>query len=314
MTTKYAVSPDFEQLDQLMQPILTNDPNAFPMFIAEGLKAWNGNVTDDKIKVTKYEIPSIDDEMIEVQVMELADKSDNQAPCLVYYHGGGWILPVLGFHIGLMREYIMRTSCKVVCVNYRIAPQHPFPVPFKDCYQTLLWVEANAAKIGIDTDRIVVGGDSAGGTLSTTVAMMARDNNGPRIAGQMLIYPATDARLNTESMVTFTDTPVWNGPITNVCYGLYLKNGDCGMREYVSPIEAESLAGLPQAYVEVAEFDPLRDEGINYAKALKAAGVSTRLNQTKSTTHAFDYIPGSPIIEDSLIKRAEFLNESFLSK
>lgn len=313
MAYNYPISSDFDDVCQMMAPLLANEEGALEAIINLGQEAWNNNVTDDVIKVIKYKIPTVDNSSIDVHVMEKNGEEQKDAPCLVYYHGGGWVLPALSYHLDLIREYILRTSCKVVCANYRIAPKFPFPIPFEDCYSTLLWTVENAEKIGINPKKIALGGDSAGGNLTAAVSQKAVNENGPKIAGQMMIYPATDARMQTESMKKYVDTPVWNGPMTQLVYQLYLKNGDCGMRPYVSPMEAGSFAGLPKAYVEVAEYDCLRDEGLAYAEALKAAGVDVTIMDTKgkNTVHAFDYIPGSKVITESLQKRAEFLLSAF---
>lgn len=311
MTNKYLFNPDFNSVCEMMAPLLNNEEGALEAIINMSKEAWENNVSDDVIKVSKYEIPTVDNATVEVHVMEKNGENQTDAPCLVYYHGGGWVIPILSFHLDLIREYITRTSCKVVCVDYRIAPEFPFPIPFEDCYSTLQWTADNAEKIGINPNKIVLGGDSAGGNFTAAVSQKAVFENGPKVAGQMLIYPAVDVRMETESMKKYVDTPVWNGVMTEVVYQQYLQNGDCGMRQYASPMEAESFVGLPKAYIEVAEFDCLRDEGLNYAEALKAAGVDVTIRDTKGTVHAFDYIPGSEVITESLEKRAEFLQSIF---
>jgi acetyl esterase/lipase len=311
MKNKYPIHPDFNQICEMMEPVLANDQEVLKAMIEEGYRVWNSNESDSQIRVTKYDIPSADGTPVPIQVLEKQGESESAAPCLVYYHGGGFVIPFLEFHFGLIREYILRTGCKAVCVNYRLAPEFPFPKPLEDCCAALLWTTEHAGELGIDPKRIVIGGDSAGGHFTAAVSMMARDKGMPAIAGQMLIYPATDTRLETDSMKSYTDTPVWNSVITAMVYQLYLKNGDCGMRSYVSPLEAESLENLPRAYVEVADFDALRDEGVLYAEALQRAGVTAELRRNEGTVHAFDYLPGSAAREESLKERARFLNSVF---
>ena len=315
MESKYKFSEDYKELCDLMAPILANYQNQaifqfiLQAIVTEGNRVWNENESDERFKVTKLEIPSADQTMIPVQVMEKQGEHRTDSPCLIYYHGGGWIFPFMVSHLRLVREYIERTCCKVVCVNYRLVPDFPFPKGLEDCYSTLLWTHENAQSLGIDPTRIVVGGDSAGGHYSAVVSLMARDKNGPAIAGQMMTYPATDARMDTESMKLFTDTPMWNAPMTELVYKLYLANGDFGMRPYFSPIEAESLKNLPRAYIEVADIDCLRDEGIEYAEALKAAGVDVQLHKTIETIHGFDYLTNpNKTIEESFMLRTAFLN------
>ncbi len=311
MTNKYPVNPDFQAVCDMMEPVLAGDQAVIQAMIEQFFQEWKNNSSDEEIKVTKLSIPSSDGAQLEVQVMEPQADSKQPAPCLVYYHGGGFILPINPFQLALIREYIRGTSCKVVCVDYRLAPAVAFPTPVEDCYQTLLWTYQNAASLGIDPDKIVLGGDSAGGLFATVVALMARDKNGPKAAAQMLIYPTTDARLETESMKTFVDTPVWNAPITDMVYKLYLRDGNQGLLAYSSPMEADSVADLPPAYIEVTEFDCLRDDGLLYAKKLQEAGVATELRRTEGTVHAFDYALESKIVAESLVHRVQFLKRAF---
>ncbi|WP_310601531.1 alpha/beta hydrolase [Anaerosporobacter sp.] len=311
MTNKYPIHPDFEAIGKILEPVLAGDQVVTQAMIEQFFTEWNNNTSDEEIKVTKMSIPSYDDVQIDLQIMEPQTISDQPAPCLVYYHGGGFILPINPFQLALLREYILGTGCKVVCVDYRLAPAVAFPVPVEDCYQTLLWTYQNATSLGIDKQKIVLAGDSAGGSFAAAVSLMARDKNGPKTAGQMLIYPTTDARLETESMKTFIDTPVWNAPATDMVYKLYMRDGDQGLRAYSSPLEADSFADLPQAYVEVTEFDCLRDEGILYAEALQKAGVATILNKTKGTVHAYDYALENELTKEGLSHRIQFLKQIF---
>lgn len=213
-------------------------------------------------------------------------------------------------HVRLIREYTLGVGCKIVLVDYRIALDYPFPTCVEDCYSALKWVYENAESLNIDTNKIAVGGDSAGGNLSAVMSQMARDRKGPALCFQMLIYPTT-AIEETESMKLFDDTPVWNCNLSKLMWKVYLRNGDMGMRPYFAPIEAESLKDLPPAYVEVNEFDPLRDEGIEYANALTKNGVKVELVQLKGTVHAYDLIAESNITKESVKRRINLLKEAF---
>lgn len=298
---------EYNELKKAMDPVLARDQMYTKAVIAIGKKVWNENCSDKDFKVSKYEISSQDGTLIEVQVTEKQDAQKN-APCLVYYHGGGWLLPVMTAHLQLIKEYVSRTDCKVVCVDYRLIPEFAFPKALEDCYSALLWAHDNAKDLGINPENIVVGGDSAGAHFAAVISLVARDKKGPSIAGQMMMYPATDATMSSESMKNCIDTPMWNGPMTAVVYGQYLANGDFGMRSYVSPIEADHT-NLPKAYIEVTHVDPLRDEGIAYANALEKAGVDVELVRTKRTIHGFDYLAvPNDTIKQSFEKRANFLN------
>jgi acetyl esterase/lipase len=183
----------------------------------------------------------------------------------------------------------------VVSVDYRLAPENPFPAGVEDCYCALVWVAAHARDLGIDVDRIAVGGASAGGALSAAVAQMARDRSGVPLALQLLIYPVIDDRMETASMRAFSATPIWNSVSNAQMWDHYLGAKRDYVSNYAAPGRSNDLSDLPPAYVMTAEFDPLRDEGISYAQRLMQAGVSTELHCFGGACHGFDLI--APAIE-----------------
>jgi acetyl esterase len=190
----------------------------------------------------------------------------------------------------------------VVSVDYRLAPEHPFPAGLEDCYAGLVWTAKNADALGVDADRIAIHGISAGGGLCAAMALLARDRGGPAIAFQYLGVPEIDDRLETGSMRDFLDTPVWNRPAAIVSWDSYLgpgKRGTADVPVYAAPAQATDLTGLPPAYVSAMEFDPLRDEDIAYAQALLAAGVPTELHLFPGTFH------GSSIVATAAVTKRE---------
>ena len=205
-------------------------------------------------------------------------------------------------------RYAKEVGCKVVFPLYRLAPQNPFPAFFEDCYASFCWAYDHAEKLGIDTQHMAVGGDSAGSTLAVGVCLMVRVRNHPvKFRFQMLSYPFLDARNESESAKRFTDTPMWNsslshriGPMTKV---------DKSNPNYVwySPVEAESFAGLPPAYIETAEFDCLHDDGILYADLLQKAGIEVTVNETKGTMHGFDIATKAPTTLAAITQRIAFM-------
>ncbi len=269
------------------------------------------NTDRKKIKSRKVKIKSFDGKCIKNTIIEPKQEKEN-SPCLVYFHGGAFRYPSVPYQLRMAHRYANSAQCKVVFVNYRLAPKHPFPAPVEDGYSTLKWVYENSSELGIDVNRIAVGGDSAGGALAAAIAQMSRDRNGPHVCFQLLIYPVIDCDMQTESMKTFYDTPIWDSIKSKDMWKKYLKNGDQGLLAYASPIKAESLAGLPSAYVEIAEFDCLRDEGVNYALRLQEAGVPVELVQTKGTIHAYDMVFKS-IAKENFEKRITALNKAFRS-
>jgi acetyl esterase len=218
------------------------------------------------------------------------------APGIVFYHGGGFILGDLETEHLRCQRFAADAGCIVVSVDYRLAPEHPYPAAVEDCYAALLWLAASGAELGVDTARIAVGGVSAGGTLAAGVSLMARDRGGPNIALQILIYPATDDRMQTASMKAFTNTLGFNATGARVMWRLYLGSSSMDAPPNAAPARATDLAGLPAAYVMTAELDPLRDEGLEYAARLSAAGVSVELHQYTRVPHGFDLlVPGAAI-------------------
>ena len=194
-------------------------------------------------------------------------------PVLVYFHGGGWVIGDLDTHDVLCRQLTAEAGVSVVSVDYRLAPEHKFPAAVGDAWAATRWIVAHAAELGIDADRLAVGGDSAGGNLATVVALLARDHGGPAIALQALLYPVTDVSTETRSYRDFSEGFLLTRDSMRWFFDQYL-NGEADAVDWrVSPLRAPSLAGLPPALVVTAGFDPLRDEGDAYAVALRNAGV-----------------------------------------
>jgi len=228
----------------------------------------------------------------------------------LYYHGGAFAITHASMHIKMCERYAREAGCVVVFVDYRLAPQHPFPVGFNDCYAALQWTIGNAASLGVDTKRIAVMGDSAGGALAAGVAQKAFDN-GITLCAQVLVYPVLDSECKTVSATEFLDTPLWNSGGNRRMWAMYLKSSGGKAPEYAAPGLRTKLAGLPRCYVDTAEFDPLRDEGIAYAQALTAQGVLVTLNQTRGTIHGYEMSPKNPQTLASMAGRIEFMRESF---
>ena len=236
---------------------------------------------------------------------------DRAAPCLVYFHGGGFCLEDAGYIHRYAAQYAEGAQCMVVFVHYHTSDAVPFPVPFQDCYAALRWVWDNASSLRVDRARLAVGGDSAGGALAAACAQRARDEGGPQLCFQLLVYPVTDCRMETDSMKKYTDSPLWNARLNRKMWELYLRNGDCGMPEYAAPILAHDFTGLPPAYVEVEEFDCLHDEGVAYAQALEAAGVEVQLEDVPGTFHGFDFFTDKEISKAMAQKRIQALRQAF---
>ena len=306
--TKYPIHPDFKRwtnmnppLNRAIVPVMQRLMS--PLFLLERSTA--------DLTVERKMIPVGNGDTIRALWYSPKDIEEN-APCLVYYHGGGFVWPASPHHYSLAKEYAQKAHCNVLFVDYRLAPKHPFPIAPEDCYAAYCWALANAGELAVDPERIAVGGDSAGGQLAAVVCLMAREREQTMPCGQMLIYPAAgDAE--TESAKKYTDTPMCNSRDMEKYGKFYRPDPSVGNNVYASPIEADSLEGLPAAYVETAEFDCLRDGGILYAERLRQFGISAELYNTKGTMHGFDIVLDSLIVRECVNRRTAFLRQIFKS-
>ena len=213
-------------------------------------------------------------------------KNNGLAPCLVFYHGGGWVIGDLDSHDVVCRKLAHEGELIVISVDYRLGPEHKFPAAVDDAIEATRWIAANARQLGIDAARLMVGGDSAGGNLAAVVALAARDGNGPALAGQVLIYPATDFAMTHPSHSEPETSILLTHSVIKWFKNHYL--GDADINDWrASPARAKTLAGLPPAYVLTAGGDPLRDEGDEYARNLKQAGVAVTYRHFPGQFHGF---------------------------
>ena len=266
---------------------------------------------DKDVKVTRQIINSYDGGKLELFIYE-PYAIEGDVPCLVYIHGGGFIFGAGEYNYKICKKYCMDMGCKAVFINYRLAPKYPHPTPAEDCYAGLRFAFDNAEKYGFS--KIGVGGESAGGALSAAVCLMARDRGTDAPAFQLLVYPATDMTMNTESNRKYTDTPVWNSELSKMIWPAYVPDTNSEDLCYASPMKAKDFSRLPPAFVEVAEFDCLRDEAINYANAMIDGGVEVEMFETKGTMHGFDNIMNAPTSIMAINKRVEFMKKHFDQK
>jgi acetyl esterase len=214
-------------------------------------------------------------------------KANDLAPCLVFFHGGGWVIGNLDSHDVVCRKLADEGQLIVISVDYRLAPEHKFPAAVDDAVAATRWIAGQAKRLGIDASRLMVGGDSAGGNLAAVVAISARDGDGPAIAGQVLIYPAVDFAMKHPSHREPETSVLLTHSVIKWFCGHYLNHAADGDDWRASPARATTLAGLPPAYVLTAGADPLRDEGDEYAERLKHAGVAVTYRHFPGQFHGF---------------------------
>jgi acetyl esterase/lipase len=219
------------------------------------------------------------------------EEADGAPPIVVFYHGGGFCLGDRETHDPVARSHALGAEAIVVSVDYRLAPEHPFPAGVDDCWAALRWVADNASELGGDPNRIAVAGDSAGGNLAAVMAHLARDNGGPALAFQLLWYPVTTADLSLPSFTENAFAPILDRDVIDAFLLWYLPGVDITdpttLPTTLAPAYAPDLSGLPPAYIGTAEHDPLRDDGARYAELLNRAGVPAELSNEPTLVHGY---------------------------
>lgn len=212
---------------------------------------------------------------------------DTGLPVLVYLHGGGWTIGTLETCEAVCRSLSEKAGCVVVSVDYRLAPENKFPAAIDDSYAAVEWVAAHADELGVDPDRIAVGGDSAGANLSAAICILARDRGGPPITFQLLAYPATEYAVERTSWVEHASAPLLTAKDVTWFWGQYLRDEADRFDPHATPSNASSLAELPPAFILTAEEDPLRDDGEQYGERLREAGVDAVVQRYPGVFHGF---------------------------
>ena len=263
-------------------------------------------------EVRDFEIPG-PEEPIPVRLYA-PEEGGQDLPVFITFHGGGWVLGEFETHDPFCRALANAVGCLVVSVDYRLAPEHPFPAAVEDCYGAVEWVAEYAEDIGGDSEKLAVGGDSAGGNLTAAVTLLTRDHDGPDLCHQSLIYPA----VNSPALQSF-DSYEENGEgyfleyeSMEWFYERYIQRDIDQRNEYAAPLLARDLSGLPPATVITAGFDPLRDEGIEYAARLEEADGSVEHTHFEDMIHGFVSMKG--VIdrsEDGIEAVAEGLQTAF---
>ena len=236
----------------------------------------------------------------------------SKLPALLWIHGGGYVMGDIEQDDRLMKQLVKRIGCVAVSVDYRLAPEHPFPAPVEDCYAALKWLFAHAGDLGVEPSRIAIGGASGGGGLCAGLALLVRDRGEMKVAYQLLIYPMIDDRDVTPASHAITDPRVWNRESNRLGWKAYLgRDGGTDVSPYAAATRATDLTNLPPAYIPVGALDLFVDENIEYAQRLIQAGVPTELHVYPGAFHGFDLFAPSAAVSkqfkadrDNALKRA----------
>ncbi|UOQ45987.1 alpha/beta hydrolase fold domain-containing protein [Halobacillus salinarum] len=233
-------------------------------------------------------------------------------PCLVYYHGGGWVLGSLDTHDIVCKFFASECNCKVISVDYRLAPENKFPAAVRDAYESFEKIYEDAEHYGIRRDSMAVGGDSAGGNLAAVTAIWAKENSGPPIRHQLLIYPSTGFKEESDSLIENAQGFLLTTEMMHWFREHYFYDTEDLNHPHASPIFYEDKTGLPPATILTAQYDPLRDAGKAYADELREAGVKVNYQNFEGLIHGFaNFIGLVPEAKRALSQAAVFLNHSF---
>lgn len=275
--------------------------------LLESLPAVEGVSSQDEFAPGRQGDPAV-----RVRVYRPVEQPD-KLPALYWIHGGGYVMGDIEQDDRLMKQLVKRIGCVAVSVDYRLAPEHPFPAPVEDCYSGLKWLLAHASELGVDPLRIAIGGASGGGGLAAGLALMARDRGEVKVAFQLLIYPMIDDRNATPASYAITDPRMWNREANRLGWKSYLgrDGGGADVSPYAAASRAADLANLPPAYIPVGALDLFVDENIEYAQRLIQAGVPAELHVYPGAFHGFDLFAPSAAVSkqfkadrDNALRRA----------
>lgn len=299
----YNFDPEITPLLDFMPPVDMADPAAARAAFAGATQAMIADLDTSGVTFEDRAVPGLDGAPdVAVRSYRPAAAS-GPVPGLVYIHGGGFALGSLDSEHGICVNLCRALGIVIVSVDYRLSPETAYPGPLDDCYAALAWTAANAGELGLDPQRLGIGGQSAGGCLAAACALRARDEKGPTLCFQLLGIPVLDDRMDSPSMVQFTDTPCWDRGKAELSWQYYLGDaytpGADNVPAYAAPARATDLAGLPPAYISTMEFDPLRDEGLLYGMRLLQAGVQVEIHNYPGTFH------GSSVFAQTRIHQRE---------
>lgn len=261
------------------------------------------------IEMKKFVYRSYDSKEIVCYLLKKKTDLDDKAPCMVYYHGGGFMMPLQVMMLQNAAYYVQHTGCHVFLPEYRYVPRVSCKTVIKDCFALIEYLREHGDEYQINLEKLIIYGDSAGAALAAGVTHLMRDRGLPKAAGQMLIYPVTDCYSNRYTSMKTYQYAVWPKKSNDYMWRLYLKGVDDDTVKLAAPLNMEDFTGLPPAYVEPQEIDILCDEGIAYAEKLREQGSLVELNIIKGSYHGFDFDHSSPLVQTILEHRCELIKK-----
>jgi acetyl esterase/lipase len=299
-----------------LKEILTVFP---PLNLPEGLEAARQAPAIpieklESVNISTRTIPGGDSQEMKIKIYEPVSRNAGKLPALLFIHGGGYVLGDVDGSDGDCQLFAEEAQCIVVSVEYRLAPEHPYPAPLEDCYAALVWMTNAAEELKIDVSRVAVAGQSAGGGLTAALSLLARDRKGPAISFQMPLYPMIDDRNVTPSSYEITDErAIWNRGNNLAGWRMYLgehANGE--ISPYAAPARAKNLSNLPPTFTCVGQLDPFRDETIEYVAKLAQAGVAVEFHLYPGAYHGFELLnPTSEIGKQARNEYVQALKKAF---
>ena len=295
---KYPIKKEFGIYRRFRAPV-----NAVTIRAAKVLLSvcHKGMRSSKSLTVEKKSIVSFDGKKFRLYVIIPVTRRED-APVVLYLHGGGFVFKGAPYHYKLAREYALRTQSVTVFADYRLAFEKPRGATLSDCLYAYKYILSRAEEFCAHGVKICLAGDSAGGYLCLALANLCKEKGLPMPQKLMLAYPAVDPLMRSASMRVFTDTPMWNSVSNRKMWKIYTGGG-----EAFCPLDGD-LSGFPETYIETAEFDCLRDEGVELFEKLEKSGVSCVLNQTRGTMHGFDIRMKAPTAREAVKERIKFLN------
>ena len=283
--------------------------------IASGLQLMNRTLQQQSksfsppsgVTIQRISVPLRDGQTMDCFVFQ-PEESMGMQPAMLYCHGGGFFLPIQPMLMQLASQYAFSLRIKVFLPEYRLLPDYPAPVPLHDCQDTWCFLEKNAGFLNIDSDKMLLYGESAGGTLAAGIALWARDHKGSEPVGQLLIYPALDNRYSRYPSMRIYSQAAW--PLKNhlTMWREYLKKSP-SEDTYLIPMQAADFSGLPHSYIEPQQMDILHDEAIAYAQLLGEAGVDVTVHEISGSYHGFDADTDNPFVQEVIRSRMDWISD-----